>query len=496
MTTSQVRVVAGDELSRAAAGIVLPSFAGPELPSWMADGLADGLGGVLLFGSNVADRSQLARLCAALHDTRDGVVVAIDEEGGDVTRLAHATGSPYPGNAALGAVDDVALTRAVHRAMGAELAAVGVTLDLAPSVDVNTASGNPIIGTRAFGSDPQLVARHAAAAVRGLHDAGVAATVKHFPGHGDTLEDSHLALPTVDVPLATLRSRELVPFAAALAAGARCVMSAHIRVPELTGDLPASLSSDVIGGLLRGEYGFEGVVLTDALDMHGASGRTGIAATAAEAFVAGADLLCLGSGADAETIARTVDAVADAVRSGAVPRQRLDQAHARIAALRMPAGAGPVDDSAGARAARAALRVRGALTALRRPLVLQLGAPATIATGPVPWGITPWLGDFGAEAFEVAEDAVDVDEFLARAADRTLVVVVRDAHRHQWTVDAIRRLVAARPDAVVVEMGLPVWDPGHAGAYVATHGGARASAEAVLDLFRSASPAPSPTELR
>src|SRR5690606_10248092 len=146
-------------LARAAAGVVLPSFPGHRAPSWILDGLEQGLAGVVLFGSNVGDADQLARLCAALRDARDDLVIAIDEEGGDVTRLAHASGSPYPGNAALGAADDPALTRQVYGALGTALARVGVTLDLAPSVDVNSAADNPIIGTRAFGDDAELVAR-------------------------------------------------------------------------------------------------------------------------------------------------------------------------------------------------------------------------------------------------------------------------------------------------------------------------------------------------
>ncbi|HZG89293.1 MAG TPA: glycoside hydrolase family 3 N-terminal domain-containing protein, partial [Pseudonocardia sp.] len=265
--------VADRGLARAAAGFVLASFTGHTAPRWVLDGLADGLAGVVLFGSNIVDPEQLTRLCTTLRSAGDDPVVAIDEEGGDVTRLAHATGSPYPGNAALGAADDVVLTRQVYRALGAELAAVGVTLDLAPSVDVNTAADNPIIGTRAFGDDPHLVARHGVAAVTGLHDAGVAACVKHFPGHGATSEDSHLALPTVDVSLDALRTLELVPFRAAIAAGAQCVMTAHIRVPALTGELPATLSSAALHTLLRTELGFPGVVVTDALDMHAASAR-------------------------------------------------------------------------------------------------------------------------------------------------------------------------------------------------------------------------------
>ncbi len=492
---SSIRTAVADRgLARAAAGFVLASFTGPAAPRWVLDGLADGLAGVVLFGSNIVDPEQLTRLCAVLRDAGDDPVVAIDEEGGDVTRLAHATGSPYPGNAALGAADDVALTRQVYRALGTELADVGVTLDLAPSVDVNTAAANPIIGTRAFGDDPHLVARHGVAAVAGLHDAGVAACVKHFPGHGATNEDSHLSLPTVDVPLDALRARELVPFRAAIAAGARCAMTAHIRVPALTGELPATLSAGALHTLLREELGFTGVVVTDALDMHAASARAGVPAAAGDAVVAGADLVCLGAEPGAEVVAQTVAVVAGALRDGRARQDRVDGTRSRVAALRPPPGDGmpadtvPVDRSAGLRAARLALRLDGAVPTLRRPVVAQLRAPATIAAGPVPWGITPSLPAGEGEVVDVDEAGPSPAEVLARAEGRSLVVVVRDAHRHPWTVEVVERLVAARPDAVVVEMGLPVWRPRHAGAYLATHGASRVNAVAALERLGVATP--------
>lgn len=480
-------------LARAAAGVVLPSFAGHEAPSWILDGLADGLAGVVLFGGNVADADQVTRLCGQLRQARDDLVVAIDEEGGDVTRLADAAASSSPGNAALGAADDTALTRRVFRALGSDLARIGITLDLAPSVDVNTSPDNPVIGTRAFGSDPDLVARHSVAAVAGLHDAGVAACVKHFPGHGATHEDSHLDLPVVDVTLDVLRARDLRPFAATIAAGVRSVMTAHVRVPELTGDRPATLSAAALQHLLRDELGFDGVVMTDALEMRGARGPRSVAFAAAEAFVAGADLLCLGRLQGPDVVAATVAAVADAVREGRVPATRLDAAGARIAELtarrRDAAAVGDgVDRASAIQAARAAVRIRGTTTRLHRPVVVQLQAPATMAAGTVPWGLAPWLpADAGglpvAEVHVVEHSEPRPEGLLARAAGRSLIVVVRDAHRHPWMVSLVEALVEARPDAVIVEMGLPVWQPRHPGPYIATYGAARANAAAALGLL-------------
>ena len=191
-------------LTRLADAILVPPFPGPAAPRWLLLALENGLAGVTLFGSNVSGPEQLSGLTAALRAAAPEPVIAIDEEGGDVTRLAHLTGSPYPGNAALGAVDDVLLTRAVYRALGADLAAVGINVDLAPSVDVNTAAGNPVIGTRAFGDRTDLVSRHAAAAVEGLQSAGVAACAKHFPGHGSTRDDTHHVFASVEGGLAEM----------------------------------------------------------------------------------------------------------------------------------------------------------------------------------------------------------------------------------------------------------------------------------------------------
>ena len=230
-------------LERLADAVLIPPFPGHDAPRWVLDALDRGLAGVTIFGPNIAGPEQLAELTAQLRRAGGQPLVAIDEEGGDVTRIDHLTGSPYPGNAALGAVDDVTLTAAVHRALGQDLAELGITVDLAPSVDVNTASDNPVIGIRSFGSDPDLVARHAAAAVRGLQAAGVAACAKHFPGHGSTSADTHHGIVTVEAGLDTLRRRDLVPFAAAIAAGVNGVMPGHLRVPELTGALPATLSA-------------------------------------------------------------------------------------------------------------------------------------------------------------------------------------------------------------------------------------------------------------
>ena len=327
-------VAADPVLERMADAILIPPFPGQHAPRWVLAALERGLAGVTIFGPNIAGPEQLARLTAQLRSAGGLPLVAIDEEGGDVTRIAHLTGSPYPGNAALGAVDDAALTAAVHRALGQDLAALGINVNLAPSVDVNTAADNPVIGIRSFGSDPDLVARHAAAAVRGLQAAGVAACAKHFPGHGSTSADSHHGIVTVQASLDLLRRRDLPPFTAAIAAGVRGVMPGHLRVPELTGDDPATLSAAALNGLLRGELGFTGVIISDALEMRAVSDLYGIPEAAVLAVAAGTDLLCFGRDAAEDSYLAVRRALSEAVASGRLPAERLTEAQQNVARLR------------------------------------------------------------------------------------------------------------------------------------------------------------------
>ena len=215
-----------------------------------------------------------------------------------------------------------------------------MTLDMAPAVDVNSSDDNPTIGTRSFGTDPTLVAAHAAAAVSGLQLAGVSACAKHFPGHGATEEDSHFDLPVVDATMELLWRRELPPFQAAIAAGVRSIMTAHIRVPVLTGDLPATFSPEALITLLRKDLGFGGAIVSDALEMQGASGTIGVPEAAVRALVAGNDLLCFGGELvkASETVAEdlieaTATAIVEAVRAGRLTEDRLAEAAARNALL-------------------------------------------------------------------------------------------------------------------------------------------------------------------
>lgn len=474
-------------LRRLALRTLLAAFPGTAAPDWALELVTDGLAGHTLFGTNVADPAQLAALTGTLRSARPDVLLAIDEEGGDVTRLSHRTGSPYPGNAALGAADDPDLTRRVYAAIGGDLAAAGVNLDLAPTVDVNTADDNPIIGTRSFGADPALVARHTAAAVTGLESAGVAACAKHFPGHGATVSDSHLELPTVDVPLDVLRERDLPPFAAAVAAGTQAVMSAHIRVPALTGDLPATFSRAALTGLLRDELGFRGAIVTDALEMRGAAGAAGsIPLAAVAALNAGADLLCIGATVNRELVEAVAAEIAAAVTDGRLAAARLEGAAARTAALAAwaatPRPSAGADRALGVAAARRAVRQDGTLAGLPTPLVVQLVSGFSIAEGRVPWGLGPHLA--GAEQIEVVAASTTPEQIAERAGERPVVVVGRRIHSSPEARELVEKLAAARPVGVV-EMGWPSsWRPAGARAFVVTHGASLANGRAAAEALQ------------
>ncbi|MFD5629228.1 glycoside hydrolase family 3 protein [Streptomyces sp. NPDC127072] len=488
-----------DTLTRDALTVLQPGFTGTTAPDWLLRRLGEGLASVGLFGRNIASPDQLAALTAQLRAERDDVLVAIDEEGGDVTRLEVRTGSSFPGNHALGAVDDVSLTHDVAFELGRRLAACGVNLNWAPSADVNSNPDNPVIGVRSFGADTDLVARHTAAYVTGLQAAGVAACTKHFPGHGDTAVDSHHALPRIDVDRPVLDARELAPFRAAIAAGTRAVMSAHILVPALDADHPATLSRRILTGLLRGELGYDGLIVTDGMEMRAIAAAYGIERGSVLAIAAGADAICVGGGlADDDTVRLLRDALVSAVRTGELPEERLADAAARVrdlarwtgSAASAASGTHPAPDGhaevglVAARRALAVTRTESYVPVTEAPYVALLTPVANIAVGDeTPWGVAAELTRLlpGTETGSFAgEDAAVVA--LSVAGPRRVVAVVRDEHRHPWMATALDTLLAARPDTIVVEMGVPQAPP-RGTLHIATHGAANVCGRAAAEVI-------------
>ncbi len=473
--------------------VLMPGFEGTTLPEWVDALLCDGLAGVCLFASNVESREQLRTLTDAIYAANPHAVVTIDEEGGDVTRLYQAVGSPFPGNGILGRLDDEALTAAVGEQVGRELADVGVGMTLAPDADVNSTALNPIIGPRSFGADPAAVARHTAAWVRGVESTGVASCAKHFPGHGSTVQDSHLALPRIDADAETLWARDLPPFVAAIRVGTQSIMSAHIVVPALDRDFPATFSRPILRDLLRDRMGFKGVVVSDALDMAGASADRGIPAAAVAALRGGCDLLCIGTANTEEQMRSIAATIARAVEAG-----ELDEAETRAAADRV------ADLGIGLARARSEARTPVALTtgavpgvtaelvarafevstdvkkacARNRPIsLIRLETAPSIAVGVSPWG--PFAVP-GVEPVVTVTPQTDPERVADAIPAGSLVVVIgRDNHRHgiaRPVVDALK----ARHDVVVVDMGWP--DPEAGLADIATYGASRLAGEALLGV--------------
>lgn len=254
------------------------------------------IGNVILFRENVRDCEQLRKLCAEIQDlvrreTGHSAIIAIDQEGGIVTRLKEDAVN-VPGAMALGATGDPENARKAGVLIGRELRALGPNFNFAPTVDVNSNHKNPVIGVRSYSDDPHTVARFAEQSVQGLLEGGVPCTAKHFPGHGDTDLDSHLALPCVDKSLEELENLELIPFQAAIRAGVTAVMTAHILYPQIEPDpVPATMSRRIVQGILREKLGFQGIVISDCMEMAAIRSHYGIPEGTLAAFKAGVDLV-------------------------------------------------------------------------------------------------------------------------------------------------------------------------------------------------------------
>lgn len=478
-------------LADLADAVLLPSFDGTTPPDWIRRRVARSLGGVCLFARNIRDVDQVAALSSTLAAERESVVIAVDEEAGDVTRLDAATGSRFPGAAALGRADDVALTEQIAGQIGTLLADAGVSVNFAPCADVALDPASPVIDSRAFGADPAVVARHTAAWVRGQQAAGVAACAKHFPGHGGTSADSHRSAAMLGADAATLRAQSLPPFVAAIGVGTVAIMAGHLLAPAVD-DLPASVSHRWLTDMLRSELGFRGTVVTDALEMAAVAQPYGICGSAVRALSAGADLLCIGGiSRPPEELDTIRDAIVTAVINGELSEQRLADAAARSEALGLHeararadghAPGGHVIDPAPSReAARRALTAAGPLPALRGPiLVLRCQSAGNMAIGEIPWGPASLLPPPVSEVL-LGEGDAPPDGPMQQAG--SVLIVTRARHRHPWMGVVADRVRQQRPDAILIEMGTSGVTPADAPA-IASYGATLANARAVVELLR------------
>ncbi|WP_029137273.1 glycoside hydrolase family 3 protein [Nakamurella lactea] len=476
-----------DRLRRLVAGVLAPGFNGTAVPAWLRSAIDGGLGSVVLFGHNlqfdgeapiepdeqigpgepVEHFSRIAGLTTQLRAERVDLLIASDEEGGDVSRIEVTGGSSLPGAAALGAIGDVGLTADVAAAHGRLLRALGIDCALAPVADVNSNPGNPVIGVRSFGADAVGVAQQVVAYSAGLQDAGIMACVKHFPGHGDSAVDSHHALPYLDETLEDLAGRELVPFRAAIDAGVAAVMPGHLVVPAVD-ELPASISRRWIQ-ILRAELGFDALVISDALDMAAVAATYGVPGAAVRGLQAGIDLLCLGNtrGIDDELMFTScLDAIVAAVRDGLISEQQLQDSATRRVTAMAAVDVTPVVDIASAVADLRSIGRKAAelaigpgwppelspLPADSRPVIVDLRHGRTMAAGPTSARLTDALQRTWPGSTSIGGPDAPA---LLPADPRPVLILVRSPVRDSAGGKALDALLRLRPDAVVIDTGWP-----------------------------------------
>ncbi|MBI2834061.1 MAG: beta-N-acetylhexosaminidase [Acidobacteria bacterium] len=318
------------DLHRHIGQLMIAGFDGQSVPIELAALAGEfDLAGVILFARNIDRPEQVADLAREVQSLASDLPlwVSVDQEGGRVARL-RAPFTEWPPMATLGRSGDEQLTRRFARALAAELDAVGITLDYAPVLDVHSNLRNPVIGDRALSDDPHTVAKLGRIIIETLQENGIAACGKHFPGHGDTSVDSHHELPIVEHPPERLRDVELVPFRAAVEAGVASIMTAHVLIPSLDDQAPATLSRRVVGDVLRGELGYNGLILSDDLDMRAIADRFAAPEAAVRAIAAGCDtvLVC---GAAYQTQAQVLERLIHALERDELPPRRVEDAMSR-----------------------------------------------------------------------------------------------------------------------------------------------------------------------
>jgi beta-N-acetylhexosaminidase len=317
-----------NDLHTAVARMFGAGFHEPHLPDHFRRLIDRGISTAILFARNIQTPPQVAQLCADLkrHAGRP-FMVCTDQEGGRVLRLRDGF-TEIPAMRAVGQAGDEQLARRLGRVLGRELRAVNIDLDLAPVLDVDTNPANPVIAARSFGREPELVSRLGCAVVQGIQGQGVAACGKHFPGHGDTSQDSHVDLPRLPHDMQRLERVELAPFAAAIRSGIASIMTAHVVFQAVDPSYPATMSRPVIQGILREKLGFDGVICSDDLEMKAIAKHFPFEEVLIRCANAGVDLFLISHQAELQD--RAIDMLVAAVERGEVPRERIEQSNRRI----------------------------------------------------------------------------------------------------------------------------------------------------------------------
>ena len=484
-------LVAGLALAGAGDFMVL-SFRGSEPPVEQIERYHPA--GLILFPSNL--KNDPVGLVHELRRRYPELLILIDQEGGPFYSFRPPGVPRFPTAMALAASGDVELVRSVGRAIGEEVAYLGANVDLAPVLDVNVNPRNPIIGFRSFGADPDGVIRYGLAFARGLEEAGVLWTAKHFPGHGDTQTDSHTGLPIVDKPLEQIEKVELAPFEAAVAAGVPLIMTAHIIYPALDPDYPATLSKKVLTGLLREKLGYENLIITDDMGMRAISDRWGAGEAAVRAVTAGADLVLVGRGGD--TASEVYRALDEALKSGRISSERAATTRERLARARSRVSPPAPEPNWQALADLNLKAARAGVTWLSGELPIP--GQGTLVIGPKIsslWGEEPSLAELaprylpGAHYLEIHPkpngDEITAARERAGKFDR---IVLGTYHwlgglpeEMVWLYEA---LVESGKPVYVVSLGYPddytYLDPAPAG-YLATYGYRAAQVRAALEAL-------------
>ncbi|MFH1812098.1 MAG: beta-N-acetylhexosaminidase [Pseudomonadota bacterium] len=468
-------LLAGMSLEQKIGQLMFVDFVGTHSTDAIVELISDKhVGGIALFSHNIKNRDQVRRLLDAIHGLDTGGIppfISVDQEGGNVVRIKDGD-AVLPSAMALGATRSVKLAETAGRVVGRDLRALGFTMNLAPVLDVNSNPRNPVIGIRSYGEDPELVADIGVAYIRGLRVAGVIGVAKHFPGHGATKSDSHYGLPSLPYDLAHLRRVELVPFERSIEGGLEALMTAHIALPNIaeSPDLPSTLSYRILTEVLRDQMGYDGIVITDGLEMRGIVEKYGLGSAAVQAIQAGADMVLVVWTAERKEEVR--QALLQAVQRGEIPESRVDLSVRRILAAKARHHILPSQHFDPPAVSRSDRQVASTIAHLAITLVRNKNDVLPLSAARTPRVLVASSQDVfrrvleqklsGAQVRQVPlrwapnrkRRSVDTDKVLASAATADVVVVGLSNSYYKEMLHALRNRYPDKP-VVLVSFGSP-----------------------------------------
>jgi len=486
-----------ESLERMAAGVLMIGFPGQSVPAGTIDLITRGVRGVILFARNIGEAEQVKSLTAQLRTLAgDDVWIAIDHEGGRVNRLG-AAATPWPSPMAWAATGDIDLARRAAAVAARELAALGINLNFAPMADILDNYHNPVLGLRSFSDDPQIVADYSSAFIEGYRCSRVAATAKHFPGHGGTSVDSHVDMPVVGRTVEEMERNDLVPFRAAIAAGVDCLMISHIWYSALDdAPTPATVSKRVMD-LARTELGYDGVIVTDCMEMGAIQNRMTTGQAVARAIGAGADLALVSHHIELQLAA--LEALVAAVQNGTLPLSRLMEATRRLESVRMRVRSAETEQPKGGDELARSI-ARRSITLVRDeqgfiPLRIADNQPLGIVTfspqrptgveneRAIPSRLGTMLRNYHARVIEVPVEAAEPNAVLEPVRDtNTIIVGTSFTTRHPLQRDVVEALLDSGKRVLVLALSDPfdLLSFPEAPCYLATYGDTTHQLDAAL----------------